>query len=203
MNIFFIIIGAIAVLVVSLIVYRSIKVNRQNRQLNEQRYERIKPLVDKLESNENLTPEEIRPYAEQLTTRETTFQLLTEHNKQSLFPEDLNNLVSGAASNLANWLEFPTELDACPDEMKHMERVTFDFDGKNNLVHYEVFKYRVNEPHWAAKDGWMLGVVGPFFDESNPYDFPAATFSRVSSTVDKVTPKEEAKWVHENIAMRR
>lgn len=114
-----------------------------------------------------------------------------------------NDIVKGAESNLANWLEFPTELDACPDEMEHIKRVTFDFDGRNNNVHYEVFKYRVNEPHWAAKNGWMLGVVGPFFDDSKPYDHPGATFSRTGSTVDKVSPDEEAKWVHENISMRR
>lgn len=203
MNITFIIIGALVVIVVAFVIYRNMKVNKQNRALNEQRYQRIKPLVEKLESNETPTQEDVQQFAEKLITRESTYQLLAEHNMLNLFPEKFNNLVSGAASNLANWLEFPTELDACPDEMEHMERVTFDFDGQNNFVHYEVFKYRVDEPHWAAKDGWMLGVVGPFFDDSKPYDFPHATFSRASSTVDKVTPKQEAKWVHENIAMRR
>jgi hypothetical protein len=87
--------------------------------------------------------------------------------------------------------------------MEHVKRVTFDFDRQNNFVHYEVFKCRVNEPHWAAKDGWFLGVVGPYFDDSKPYDFPQATFSRIDSTIDKITPDEEAKWVHENISMRR
>ena len=203
MNIVFIIIGALVVMVVVFMIYRNIKVNKQNKEINEQRYERIKPLVQKLEAGENLTTKDVEQFAEKLKTREVTFQLLAEHNRLDLFPEKFNNLVSGAAGNLANWLEFPTELDACPDEMEHMERITFDFDGQNNFIHYEVFKYRIDEPHWAAKDGWMLGVVGPFFDDSKPYDFQAATFSRVSSTVDKVTPKEEAKWVHENIAMRR
>jgi len=112
-------------------------------------------------------------------------------------------LVKSAESHLANWLEFPTELDAIPDEMEHIKRVSIDFDGQGNNVHYEVFKYRVNEPHWAAKDGWILGVVGPYFDDSEPYSPAVATFSRVSSTVDKMTPEEEARWVHENISMKR
>ncbi len=77
------------------------------------------------------------------------------------------------------------------------------FDGQNNLVHYEEFKYRFNEPHRAAKDGWILGVVGPYFDDSKPYDNAQCAFRRVSSTVAKALAEEEAKWVHENLSMRR
>lgn len=57
--------------------------------------------------------------------------------------------------------------------------------------------------HWAAKNGWIIGVVGPYFDDSNPFDFPQATFSRVSSMLDKASPDDEAKWVHDNISMTR
>ncbi|HAB53405.1 MAG TPA: hypothetical protein DCE80_14740, partial [Ignavibacteriales bacterium] len=156
-----------------------------------------------LESGQDLTQTDILPFAKNIKTRQLTFQLLNDHNKTDLFPKEFYSIEKAAESYLVNWLEFPTELDACPDEIEHIKRVTFDFDGNNNFVHYEVFKYRVNEPHWAAKDGWILGVVGPYFDDSKPYDFPQATFSRVSSTVDKVSPDEEAKWVHENISMRR
>lgn len=184
-------------------VYRLASVKRQNNKLNAKRFDRVKELNDKLESGQELTENDVLSFAKNVLTRQAAFQLLKDHDKTNLFPKEYNNLISGAESNLANWLEFPTELDACPDEIEHIKRVTFDFDGQNNFVHYEVFKYRVNEPHWAAKEGWILGVVGPYFDDSKPYDFPQATFSRVSSTWDKVTPDEEAKWVHENISMRR
>jgi hypothetical protein len=198
-----IIIGIVVLAIVGFVVYRLIKVKRQNRKLNEQRFERIKPLYDKLESGQSLTEADVLPFASNLLTRQMTFQLLNDQNRSELFPKEYFTLTKAAESNLANWLEFPTELDASPDEIEHIKRVTLDFDGQNNYVHYEVFKYRVNEPHWAAKDGWILGVVGPYFDDSNPYDFAQATFSRVSSTLEKVTPDEEAKWVHENISMRR
>jgi hypothetical protein len=112
----------------------------------------------------------------------------------------LLTIEKGAESNLANWLEFPTELDACPDEIEHVERVTIPFDKENN-VHFHVFKFRINEPHWAAKDGWMLGVTGPYFDDSEAYDHPAATFSRFRK-VEAVSPEEEANWVYNNIAKR-
>ncbi|MBO9683840.1 MAG: FeoB-associated Cys-rich membrane protein [Flavisolibacter sp.] len=203
MKIGFIVIGILVLVIVVFAIYRIITVRRQRNKLSAERFFRVKELYDKLESGQELTDKDVLPFAKNIMTREAAFRLLVDHNKIDLFPKEYNNLIAGAESNLANWLEFPTELDACPDEIEHIKRVTFDFDGQNNFVHYEVFKYRVNEPHWAAKDGWILGVVGPYFDDSNPYDFPHSTFSRISSTLDKVTPEEEAKWVHENLSMRR
>lgn len=202
MTIFLIIAGAAAVAAVIFVIYRSRKVKGQIRKLTDQRFERIRPLYDKLENGENISADDILPFAQNVRTREATFQLLHNYNKPELFPTEYLTIVKSAESNLANWLEFPTELDTCPDELEHIKRVTIDFDGEHNFVHYEVFKYRVNEPHWAAKDGWMLGVVGPYFDDSKPYDFPHATFSRTDSTVDKVTADEEALWVHQNISRR-
>lgn len=202
MKIVFIIIGVLVVVIILFAIYRLVTVKRQNKKLNEKRFDRVKELHYKLESGHEITETDVLPFAINVLTRQTTFQLLASQDKINLFPKEYNTLLKAAESNLANWLEFPTELGACPDEIEHIKRVTFDFDGRQNFVHYEVFKYRVNEPQWAAKDGWILGVVGPYFDDSKPYDFPQATFSRVSSTIDKVTPDEEAKWVHENISMR-
>lgn len=199
----FVIIGLIVLAIAFFAIYRFITVKRQNSKLNTERYDRVKELYEKLEGDQELTEQDILPFAKNIKTRQTTFELLRDRGKINIFPKEYNTLIKGAESNLANWLEFPTELDACPDEIEYIKRVTLDFDRQNNFVHYEVFKYRVNEPHWAAKDGWILGVFGPYFDDSKPYDFPQATFSRVSSTLDKITPEEEVKWVHENISMKR
>jgi len=198
-----IVILIIVLFILTFLVYRFVKVRIQNRKINQQRFERIKPLYDRLENGEKLTQQDVYEYAKNIQTREMTYRLLHEHNMTEIFPQEYNSIIKEAESNLANWLEFPTELDACPDEMEHIKRVTFDFNGQNNFVHYEVFKYRVNEPHWAAKDGWILGVVGPYFDDSKPYDHPRATFSRVSSRLESTPPDEEAKWVHEHISMRK
>ena len=202
MKIGFVIVGIISVIVI-FAVYRIITVRIQSKKLNEELFARVQPLYDKLKNGQVLNLEEIFHYAQDLQTREITYQLLNNNNKTDLFPKEFFTIVKGAESNLVNWLMFPTELNACPDEIEYMKRVTIDFDGKNNFIHYEVFKYRVNEPHWAAENGWMLGVVGPYFDDSKPYDFPHSTFSRVSSTIDKVTPEEEVQWVHENISLKR
>jgi hypothetical protein len=193
----------IIVFVIAFAAFRLFDVKKKKMKLELERSARILPLYEKAETATGLTAEDVLPFAQNPLSRYDTFLYLKELGELNLFPENYLTLVKGAESSLAQWLEFPTELDACPDELEHIKRVTIDFDGRNNLIHYEVFKYRVNPPHRATGNGWMLGVVGPFFDDSKPYDFPAATFSRVSSTVDNITPEEEVKWVHENIAMRR
>jgi hypothetical protein len=198
------IIGTIVSLIIGFIFYRKWNVNRlrQVQILNETRYERIKPLVESFSSGQVPTAEEIRTFASNIGTREATYGLLKERGNLDLFPSDLLTIEKGAEANLATWLEFPTELNGLPDEIEHLKKVTIPFDRENN-VHYQVFKFRVNEPHWASKDGWILGVVGPYFDDSKPYDFPTATFSRFSSKLGTIEPEVEAKWVHDNISMRR
>ena len=203
MNFMVISIGVIVVLIIVSIIYRSIAFRKESIRNSKLKFERIESLYEKLEKGETPTYEEIQKHSSDIKTREMTFQLLVEHNKTELFPKEYYSIQKAAESNLANWLEFPTELDACPDEIEHVKRVTIDFDGQNNFVHYEVFKYRVNEPHWAAKNGWILGVVGPYFDDSKPYDHPHATFSRVGSKLETTNPDDEVHWVHKNISMRK
>ncbi len=72
---------------------------------------------------------------------------------------------------------------------------------ENQNAYYYVFKFKVFEPHWAAKDNWMLGVVDPYFDNSEPFDFATATYSRFKS-LETTSPEKEAKWVHENIELK-
>jgi hypothetical protein len=196
----FIIVGLIILAIAIFAIYRYLTVKRQNSQLNQERFDRIKAINEKLKNGENLTEADILPFAKNILTRQTTYELLNEYSKADLFPKEFLNIEKGAESNLANWLEFPTELDGCPDEMELVKKVTYNIENEN--VYYYVFKFRINEPHWAAKDGWMLGVVGPYFDDSKPYDFPGGTFSRLSK-IDSVSADDEANWVHENIAMRR
>jgi hypothetical protein len=195
-----IIVGSVIAALVAFVVYRYIKVIRLGIKQSRMRDERVKALLDKFESGKEVTHDDVLPFAEALRTRESTYKLLSDRDRLDLFPEHHVTIESGAAGNLANWLEFPTELDTCPDEMEHIGRHTFVHDGRN--FHYEVFKYRIGEPHWAAANGWMLGAAGPYFDDSKPYDFPSGTFSRCSSTVDNQSAEDEARWIHENIGLR-
>jgi hypothetical protein len=44
----------------------------------------------------------------------------------------------------------------------------------------------------------MLGVVGPYFRNSNPYDWPRGIFSKFSK-IAETTPEKEVAWVHKNV----
>lgn len=198
-----IIITLLLVALACFVAYRLISVQKAGRETLQRRFKRIQPLYDKVERGETVTSEDAFEFAKNILTREATFNLLNDNGLSHLFPKEFSSIEKAGETHLANWLEFPTELDVCPDEIQHIKRVTIDLDGQDNFAHYEVYKYRMNEPHWAAKNGWILGVVGPYGDDSKPYDHPQATFSRVTSTADKVSPDEEAKWVHENITNKK
>lgn len=200
MRIIFIIIGVFVSVIIIFALYRYIVVSIQNKKLNKIRFERLGIIYEKLQNGIEITSEEVLPFASNVLMREGTFKLLSQYNKLDFFPQSYNTIEKGAESSLANWLEFPTELDTCPDEIELEEKVTIDFDGNN--VYYYVFKFRINEPHWASENGWILGVVGPYFDDSKPYDF-TSIFSRIDSKLGEISAQDEAKWVHENIAMIR
>ena len=203
MKITFIIIGVVILVIVMFLAYRAIAFQAEGRKFNEECMMRIQPLYEKLKNGQTLVKEDIFLYAQDIKTREITYQFLKENNQTDLFPKEFYTIVKAAEANLVNWLMFPTELGVCPDEIEYIKRVSIDFDGKNHFVHYEVFKFRVNEPHLAAKNGWELGVVGPYFDDSQPYEnFPSSTFSRGGS-MEKISPEMEVKWVHENITLKR
>jgi hypothetical protein len=36
------------------------------------------------------------------------------------------------------------------------------------IYDYFLFRFRTHPPHWAAKDGWMAGVSGPFRRSDQP-----------------------------------
>lgn len=198
-----IIIIVILLAVAAFVAYRINSVRKAGRETLQRRFKRIQVLYDKVESGETVTNEDVFEFAENILTREATYNLLNDNGLLHLFPKEFSSIEKAGETHLANWLEFPTELDACPREIQHIKRVTIGLDGQDNSAHYEVYKYRMNEPHWAAKNGWILGVVGPYGDDSRPYDYPQATFSRVTSTADKVSPDDEAKWVHENIVDKK
>ncbi|RPD39372.1 hypothetical protein [Chitinophaga barathri] len=190
---------AIAAVVAGFVIYRLIAVRKASRRAQQVKLERIQPLLDKLETGIPLGLDDVMPYARDVRTRETAYSMLKDFNLSHIFPPEFYSLEKSSEANLANWLEFPTELAAIPDEIFHIRRVTIDYDGQQHFVHYEVFRFRVFEPHWASDKGWMLGVVGPYFDDSQPYDWPQCTFSRLTAEND-ASPETEAKWVHEKIS---
>ena len=94
MKIVFIIIGLIVLAIAVFAVYRLVTVKRQNNKLNAERFDRVKELYDKLESGQEITENDVLPFAKNILTRQTAFQLLSDHDKTNLFPNEFNNLIS-------------------------------------------------------------------------------------------------------------
>ena len=175
-------------------IYRSQAEKLENDISEEQRFIRVQQLYERLHDQQMTSESELMEYVKNISTREIVYQLLQTYHKEELFPKAYYTFEYAAASNLANWLEFPTELGTCPDEIEHVKKV----DAANGKEFYHVFKFRVTAPHWAAENGWMLGVVGPYTGDSKPYDTPKHTFSRYAKE-NESTPEEEVRWVIANI----
>jgi len=184
------------------LVYPFISFRQMARRISGHQSKKIQPLFNKLESRQTITTADIYDYAKNILTRQATFQLLQKWGLTHLFPKEFYTIEKAAESNLANWLEFPTELGVCPDEINYLKKVAINFGNQANFFCYYVFRFRMNHPHRVAQKGWMLGVVGPYFDDSKPYDHPNSTFSRFNDGPDtSYAAEEEAKWVHENISL--
>ena len=69
---------------------------------------------------------------------------------------------------MVNWLVYPTELGRVPDEIELMKVVPIDTGLAGGIYDYYLFRFRTLEPHWAAKNGWIAGVSGPFHRQASP-----------------------------------
>jgi hypothetical protein len=180
--------------------YSFFSFHRIRRRVKDKSFQRVRPVYELLMNNSLVTVSDIYPYARDPVTREFTYRLLYYFNQEFLFPPVFYTIEMGAESNLMGWLEFPTELNALPDQVEYIKQVSIGKDH-DNLFYYHVYQFSVNEPHFLAKYGWMIGVVGPYFGSSKPFDIPVATFSRLKKN-SEVSPEEETIWVHDNICMR-
>lgn len=100
-------------------------------------------------------------------TRNILYDKLTEMNKQPLYPEEFKTQEAFAESAMVTWLIFPTELGRVPNEIECMKKVSY-FTKKEGIIDYFVFRFRTFEPHWAAEDGWMAGIAGPYLRKEEP-----------------------------------
>jgi len=73
-----------------------------------------------------------------------------------------------------------------------VERVLRTVD--NRECAFLVYRYRMPAGHWAAEDGWLLGLAGPFAKGDPPYEGPAGAFSRCSDKHGVVKPEELVNW---------
>jgi hypothetical protein len=144
--------------------------------------------------------DQIRVMAEDPATRNTLRESLTALNQPGLSPAEYATEEARAESELVFWLRHPNELADSPSEIERMERQTRPISGGE--VAYYVFRYRTHPPHWAANDGWMVAVAGPYpaSGTEGPELHPTA-FSTFKPYAD-ATPTEHVDWFHDMLRQR-
>jgi hypothetical protein len=197
MQVFLIAILIITFTIVIAVLLADYVAKRKFRLFIKRKYDCIQELTQKLEMRQPVFPDEILTLVKQPGLRQAVFQVLSSYDQKNLFPPFFDTIEKGAESYLVTWLEFPTELGRAPDEIEFLEKISVDYDSSM----YYVFKYRAQQPKWAAKLGWMIGVAGPYTSDSGTYDVPQKIFSRFN-TLGSISLEEEVKWVHENINQR-
>jgi hypothetical protein len=176
-------------------VFRGFYLNRFVNSIALQKFKVIEPLMLKLASNVLVADDEILKLVQNPSLRCGVLRVLESYEKTELFPKQYLTQEKGAEGFLVCWLEYPTELGIAPYEIALEKKVSVQEEDE---LDYYVFKFRTKMPHWAAHFNWMIGVVGPYWNDSSPYQVPLRVFSRFNP-VNSVSPESEANWVHNNI----
>src|SRR5262245_38477545 len=121
--------------------------------------------------------------------RKWLFDGLHKLERAQLFPRDQRSQTALAESDLVNWLLHPTELGRPPDEIEFIQTVAFDTETDAGWADCFLFRFRTHPPHWAARDGWMAGVSGPFLRKDEP------TIQALGDTFSAFTP-----WDRKSVA---
>ena len=152
----------------------------------------IEPITAALAGGRTPSAEDLQRFARDRVTRQVLFEVLQEADKLDLFPKEFRTWPALAEANLVAWLCHPNELQGPPDEIELV--ATLPSPG-GAAGHYFLFRYKTNPPHWAAKDGWMAGVVGPCDLLQDPMPYARGTFSRFEAFGSR-TPEEHVAVHH-------
>ena len=196
--IFLYIAGAIAVAVVGFIIWRYLATVQGQRKLIIGLLEKVAPVSDALDSNKEPDALVVHQLANDPVTRCALYDTLLTHHRLDLFPDELLTWPAIAEADMVFWLSHPNELETPPDEIELAGKVSKRFPNLPTNLHYFVFKFRVDPPHWAAKNGWMAGVAGPYNLKTKPMPGGSGTFSRLEP-FDSRSLKEHVEFSH-NIA---
>ncbi len=185
-----IIIGA---LVVGFIAWRLRSVSRGAAERDEKLIARVDPLKKRIEAGETVTLQEVAVLAARPENRFVLFAMLRHMKRSDLLPGNYSSSAAQGESALAYWLMHPNELQEAPAAIELVETIKKPIDGREAELH--VYRYRMPEGHWAAQNGWMLGVAGPMPKAGEPYSEMPGAFARGESDLEgKVQPAELVDW---------
>lgn len=183
---------AIVVLLSAFVWWRYTSVARGARQRDQRILPLIDPIGEKLASGKQPSIEEIENVANKSYARPFLYQALKHFERLDLFPKRFTTPEAQAESKLAYWMMHPNELQDAPETIELSEKVTRQLDGEK--VDFYVFRYQMTDGHWAARDGWLLGLAGPFFENDVPYSGVAGAFSRCGDKYAEIKPDELVEW---------
>lgn len=192
--------GICAGLFIAFVIWRFTSVFRGARQRDEKLIAAIEPIGKRLEAGEPVSPNEIADLAARPELRFMLFAALREWKRPDLLPTNYSSTISQGESALVYWMMHPNELQAAPEKIELLETMKRPADGQE--MEFRVYRYRMPTGHWAAKDGWLLGVVGPMKVTTEPYTDRPAAFSRVSDVEGKIKPAELVDWYVDTIRAR-
>ncbi len=184
--------ASLVVLLIAFIVWRWTSVARGARQRDEELLARLDPVGKKIDAGQAVSPQEIEALAAHPEIRYMLFTMLQQMNRPDLLPNRYSSSVEQGESALAYWLMHPNELQDAPEAVEFVHTVKRPVDGQEAEFH--VYRYRMPAGHWAANDGWLLGVAGPMKLGPEPYSDMPGAFSRVGDIDGKVKPSDLVDW---------
>jgi hypothetical protein len=190
--------GALVTLVVVFVIWRIYATIAGGSRTYRAQLEAIAPVTSAIDAGRAPAEEDLLRFARDRTTRQVLHDVLTQKEKLDLFPRECLTWPAMAEANMVAWLCHPNELQTPPDEIELM--ATLPAPG-SSTTHYFLFRYRTNEPHWAAKDGWMAGVAGPYDLTGPPVPIAPGTFSRFEKFESR-TPEQHVA-IHHRLVIER
>jgi hypothetical protein len=202
MNIILMILGGLAFVVVAVVAWLIWAAYAGGAKSYARLAARIEPVASRLAAGQDPDPADLERFARDRVTRRVLYDALERHQKLALFPPKYLTPALMAEADLIVWLNHPNELGAVADEIELMSTLPVPASGFEHQ-RYFLFRYRTSPPHWAAKDGWLAGVAGPYPTEG-AVTSPAAsgTFSRFEP-YDSKTPEEHVAATHQLVMERR
>jgi hypothetical protein len=187
------VVGCILAALFVFIWWRYTSVLRGARQRDERLAKRIDKLAGSIERNEAVDPGKVERLASKPELRAMLYHMLKYYKRQSLFPAKFTSALSQGEATLAFWLTHPNEFGEPPSSVEHVSTIERRLGG-GAVGEFFVFRFRFEDGHFAAKDGWLLGLAGPFRKGDQPFENEATAFSRFGDKFGEVPPSELVDW---------
>ena len=168
MKVALLVIGGLVILVVAFVVWRYLATILGAQRRTDALMAHIMPVISSIQEGRDVPREQLVRFARRPDTRVLLYRALHELGQSDLFPEEHGSLAALAESDLVVWLLHPNELGAVPQNIELVEAVAREEGDPPERCQFFIFKFRSLPPHWAARDGWMAGVAGPYVDGKAP-----------------------------------